>query len=85
VRAERALNRHLNGGCQVPIACFAQLDDDGGSTLWLRALVGKPDGSVILRAEAKADSSKAEELGVAVAKDLLSQGAEAILAEVYAQ
>jgi hydroxymethylbilane synthase len=84
VRAERALNRHLNGGCQVPIACFAQLDNDG-STLWLRALVGKPDGSVILRAEAKADSAKAEELGVAVAKDLLAQGAEAILAEVYAQ
>lgn len=84
VRAERALNRHLNGGCQVPIACFAQLID-GDSTLWLRALVGKPDGSVILRAEAKADSAKAEDLGVAVAEDLLAQGAQAILAEVYAQ
>jgi hydroxymethylbilane synthase len=51
----------------------------------LRALVGKPDGSVILRAEAKADCAKAQELGVAVAKDLLSQGAQESLAEVYAQ
>lgn len=84
VTAERALNRELNGGCQVPIASYAELIDDG-KTLWLRALVGKPDGSLILRAEAQADPAQAEALGIAVAQDLKAQGAEAILAEVYAQ
>jgi hydroxymethylbilane synthase len=84
VSAERALNRQLNGGCQVPIACYAELINDG-ETLWLRGLVGKPDGSVILRAEGEASPAQAEELGISVARDLLAQGAEAILAEVYAQ
>ena len=73
-----------NGGCQVPIACYAELTNNG-ETLWLRGLVGKPDGSVILRAEAEASPAQAEELGDSVARDLLAQGAEAILAEVYAQ
>ena len=84
VTAERALNRRLNGGCQVPIACFAEFTNNG-ETLRLRGLVGKPDGSLILEAEALADPAHAEELGVSVAEDLLAQGAEAILAEVYAQ
>ena len=82
VLAERALNQRLQGGCQVPIAAFAELDDSG-ENLYLRALVGKPDGSLLLRAEARALSSEAEALGIAVAEDLLSQGAAAILAEVY--
>ena len=82
VTAERALNRQLNGGCQVPIACYAELINDG-KTLWMRALVGKPDGSLILRAEAEAEADQAEALGIAVAQDLQAQGAEAILAEVY--
>ena len=51
--------------------------------LWLRALVGNPDGTVILRAEARGPSDAPEALGVAVAEDLLSQGAGEILAAVY--
>ena len=50
VTAERAMNRHLQGGCQVPIACFAELDDD--NMLRLRGLVGRPDGSLLLTAQA---------------------------------
>lgn len=80
VIAERALNQRLQGGCQVPIACFAQYREDG---LWLRGLVGRPDGSEILRAEAQASVAEAESLGVAVADELLAQGAGEILAEVY--
>ncbi len=84
VTAERAMNRHLEGGCQVPIACYAELVD-GGEQLWLRGLVGKPDGSQILRAQATAPAAAAEQLGIQVAEDLLSQGAAAILAEVYGE
>jgi len=76
VRAERAMNARLHGGCQVPIAGHATL---AGGTLHLRGLVGTPDGTRILRAEAEAPSSDPESLGAAVAAELLAQGADAIL------
>jgi hydroxymethylbilane synthase len=82
VTAERALIRHLEGGCQVPIGCYAQFLE-GSDNLWLRGLVGNPDGSRILRAEGTAPARDAEQLGIAVAEDLLAQGAADILAEVY--
>lgn len=80
VRAERALNTHLNGGCQVPIACYAER---ANGEIWLRGLVGDPDGKCLLRAEARGAESDPESLGIAVAEDLLSQGAQAILDAVY--
>ena len=80
VTAERALNKRLNGGCQVPIACYALLE---GEQLWLRGLVGQPDGGLLLRAEGR--GSDAEALGVQVAEQLLAQGAEAILKAVYGE
>jgi hydroxymethylbilane synthase len=82
VVAERAMNAQLQGGCQVPIACFAE-HRASGRRLWLRGLVGRPDGSVILRAEAEAPVSEAEQLGRRVGMALLDKGAGEILAEVY--
>ncbi len=82
VNAERALNKHLNGGCQVPIACYALLE---GDQLWLRGLVGQPDGGELLRAEARAPRAAAAALGVQVAEALLAQGADRILAAVYGE
>ena len=80
VRAERALNKRLEGGCQVPIASFAELD---GDTLQLRALVGKPDGSQIVRGEISGHRSNGEALGTELADDLLSRGAKEILERLY--
>ncbi|SDT89382.1 hydroxymethylbilane synthase [Halopseudomonas salegens] len=80
VRAERALNTHLNGGCQVPIACYA-IRENG--QLWLRGLVGDPMGTTMLRAEASGPEEEPVALGIAVAEDLLRQGAKAILDAVY--
>ncbi|MDD2767457.1 MAG: hydroxymethylbilane synthase [Methylococcus sp.] len=80
VLAERAMNRALNGGCQVPIAGFAQLD---GETLHLQGLVGDPNGSEILRAEASGHVSAAEKLGRQVAEELLGLGADEVLRRVY--
>ncbi len=77
--AERALNQALNGGCQVPIAGFALLSD---GQIYLRGLVGEPDGSQILRAEATGQIDQAAALGKKVAEDLLAQGADAILAKL---
>ncbi|MEK1908357.1 MAG: hydroxymethylbilane synthase [Pseudomonas sp.] len=82
VTAERALNKHLNGGCQVPIACYALLE---GEQLWLRGLVGQPDGGQLLRAEGRAAADSAEALGVQVAEQLLAQGAATILKAVYGE
>lgn len=83
VGAERALNTRLEGGCQVPIASFAVADPEQPGGLWLRGLVGRADGSEILRAEARADEGDWERLGIAVAEDLLGQGAAALLAAAY--
>ncbi|KTT49175.1 porphobilinogen deaminase [Pseudomonas oryzihabitans] len=80
VAAERALNRRLNGGCQVPIACYAVQE---GELLWLRGLVGQPDGGLLLRAEARGPLNDPAALGVTVAEDLLAQGAQGILDTVY--
>ncbi|WP_248804057.1 hydroxymethylbilane synthase [Pseudomonas sp. MWU13-2100] len=82
VTAERALNKHLNGGCQVPIACYAVLE---GEQIWLRGLVGDPKGGLLLSADARAPQSEAQALGVQVAQALLAQGADAILQAVYGE
>jgi len=82
VLAERAANRHLQGGCQVPIACFAELNAEG-TGLYMRGLVGSVDGRIILRADIEGQVQYAEQLGVQLAEQLLAQGARDILAEVY--
>ena len=76
VVAERAMNRRLQGGCQVPIAGHALVK---GDELWLRGLVGTPDGTRLLVAEQTAPRDQAEELGIQVAEALNAQGAQAIL------
>jgi len=81
VGAERALNARLEGGCQVPIAGYAELAGEG---IRLRALVAPVDGSYVLREEG--ERARAEEgaaLGHEVAGRLLARGADRILAEVY--
>lgn len=83
VMAERAMNTRLQGGCQVPIAGYAISDESQQGQLWLRALVGEPDGSRVLRAELRGSAQDPQALGEAVAEKLLAQGAGDILAAVY--
>lgn len=80
VLAERAMNNHLQGGCQVPIGGYAVLQQ---GQLYLRALVGDIDGSRIIRAEGKSPVENAEALGVQIAEQLLAQGADKILQAIY--
>lgn len=77
VTAERAISTSLAGGCQLPIAGLAQLIDD---ELYLRSLVGMPDGSKLVRSESKGPKSKPLELGQRVAAELVRLGANKILA-----
>jgi hydroxymethylbilane synthase len=64
----------------VPIAGFAQLQD---GRLFMRGLVGSPDGSVIYRAERTDSLDKAEAIGKIIAEDLLAQGADKILQNLF--
>lgn len=79
IRAERALNKTLNGGCQVPIAGHAIFE---GGQIYLRGLVGEPDGSVVLHADIRGSSDEAENLGISLAQTLIGQGADKILASI---
>ena len=74
--AERAMNNRLNGGCQVPIAGYSVLE---GNEIYLRGLVGRPDGSEVVRDEIRGPAAQAEQLGVELAERLLARGADAIL------
>ena len=76
VTAERALLAKLEGGCTVPMAGHATVD---GGTVHLRALVGRPDGTQVVRGEPRGPVAKARELGEALADELLSRGAADIL------
>jgi len=82
VTAERALSRALSGSCNVPLGAYAQLS---GSQLRLRAFVGAPDGSRLIAGERAAGAADAEALGTALADELRSRGAGAILAELEKQ
>jgi hydroxymethylbilane synthase len=80
ITAERALNQRLQGGCQVPIGGYAQLD---GTTLLMRGLVGHPNGRTVIQAEKSGASQQAHDIGTAVAEELLAKGADIILTEIY--
>ena len=78
--AERAVVETLGGGCQTPIGALATVADNGA--LELVGAVAAPDGSRVIRASARALRGEAAALGARVGRDLIAQGADAILAEV---
>ncbi|MGB0898001.1 MAG: hydroxymethylbilane synthase [Psychrobium sp.] len=82
VLAERAVNKRLEGGCQVPIGSYCVIE---GNNFWLRALVGNPDGSVMLTEEAHGALQDAEQVAIEMADKLLNRGGREILQQVYAQ
>lgn len=76
VKAERALCKEIGGGCQAPVAAYAEIHH---GVLTLRGLVANPDGTRILRARLTGDPNHAESIGIRVAEELLQQGAEKLL------
>ncbi len=80
VRAERAMNYTLEGGCQAPIAGHARIN---GDLLILDGLVAEPDGSVIITEQLEGPLEKAEEMGKTIANRLLAGGAKDILDKLY--
>jgi len=82
VRAERGFLKRLEGGCQVPIAAHGETE---GDTIRLAGLIGRPDGTEIVRGGRTGSAGDPESIGVALAEELLSRGGKAILEEVYRQ
>ncbi|WP_299597556.1 hydroxymethylbilane synthase [uncultured Microbulbifer sp.] len=80
--AERAMVRRLNGSCQVPIGCYAIFDESDSSRLYVRGLVGSPDGITMLSDAVHGDVADAEALGTRLAEQLLEAGADKILAAI---
>lgn len=80
VRAERAFNAYLEGGCQVPIACYASLNQ---GQLHIEGRVGSVDGATLLKVELKGTPEQAEQLGETLAQKLLEQGAGDLLKAFY--
>lgn len=80
VKAERAMNQRLEGGCQVPIAGFAEYHQ---GKLSMRGLVANESGTKVLTSNLVGDVLEAEEIGKNIAEDLLRQGAKSILEAIY--
>jgi hydroxymethylbilane synthase len=81
VISERAMNHHLQGGCQVPIAGHAILENN--NQIFLRGLVGDINGEHIVRAHIRGDANNGEQLGIELAETLLQMGARDILKAFY--
>lgn len=78
-QAERAMNATLAGGCQAPVAGYSVI---GSAGIELRGLVGRPDGTEIIRGDISGPAQDAEALGKRLADELLSRGAGQILDEL---
>jgi hydroxymethylbilane synthase len=76
VIAERAFLKRLGGGCQLPIAAYAEIK---GNMIFINGLLGTTDGRTIVRNEFRGPVEAGEELGIALAEDLLARGGKSIL------
>ncbi len=82
VAAERGFLTGLDGGCQVPIAAWSQLD---GESLTLTGFVAGVCGENPIRQSIAGPTADAWNLGARLAEQMLAAGAKAILDEVYAR
>jgi hydroxymethylbilane synthase len=76
VDAERAFLKRLEGGCQIPIAGYAHVQE---RRLTMTGLVAEPDGSALIQERIEGPIEEAARLGVALAETLLARGADGIL------
>jgi hydroxymethylbilane synthase len=80
VTAERSFLAHLQGGCQVPIAAWASVED---GKIFLRGVMSTVDGGTLLRGERGGALEAPERLGAELAEELLRHGGDAILQDIY--
>jgi len=76
---ERALLRFLEGGCQIPIGTYGRIES---GQFIMDAMVGSLDGKRTVRGSIRGAAADSEQLGTALARELLSKGADTILEEI---
>ncbi len=76
ITAERAFLRALGGGCQLPIAAYAEID---GNELCLRGLVSQPDGQRCVRDTIRGETKRAQSLGAQLAERVMANGARELM------
>ena len=79
-QAERAFLRRVEGGCQIPVGVYAEVDADG--QISIDAMISSVDGQRICRSDAQGAGEQAEALGTALAEELLDAGGREILKEI---
>jgi hydroxymethylbilane synthase len=79
VTAERSLLRHLEGGCQIPIGAYGQVQ---GNELLLDAVIGSLDGKRVVKGNRSGSYTDAEQIGIMLAEELLKRGGKEILNEI---
>ena len=79
VETERIVSRRLFGGCQLPVAAHAEIDQEN---IKVRGMVGREDGSEIIRESVNGCLEEREALGLQLAENLLERGAGEILKEL---
>jgi hydroxymethylbilane synthase len=79
VTAERSLLRRLEGGCQIPIGAYGQVQ---GNKLRLDAMIGSLDGKRIVKGSRSGSHTNAEKIGIELAEELLKRGGKEILDEI---
>ena len=79
-QAERAFLRRVEGGCQIPVGVYAEVDANG--QISIDAMIASVDGQRICRSDAHGAGEQAEVLGTALAEELLDAGGREILKEI---
>lgn len=79
VAAEHAMLAVLDGSCRTPIAGHAVITAD--STLHLRGLIAKPDGSEAIATERRGPTSDAAKMGADAGRELKARGGPGFLSE----
>jgi hydroxymethylbilane synthase len=82
VRAERAFLTKLEGGCQFPLAAFAQLRED---ILYIEGMLGNKSGTTLIKMNREGTPDRPESLGTALGEDVLAAGGTEILREIYGE
>ncbi len=80
VGAERSFLQRLGGGCQVPIAAYAQIR---GKELIVRGLVGSLDGRAMITDEVRGNPPAYRMLGMLLAERILARGGQALIDQIY--
>ncbi|HOJ52025.1 MAG TPA: hydroxymethylbilane synthase [Syntrophales bacterium] len=78
--SERAFLRRIGGGCRLPLGAHAVVT---GNTLTLNGFIGTPNGRALFRNEFRGSVREAEEIGVALAEDILARGGRAIVEKMF--